>query len=149
MWEKIGNISAEKCGKVVLRNCAGDKFRTHETPSFFLSSFCGSRFPFSPLVFQALTKHRPGFGFGALCVLVMCMNMRFMAYKLQSALSQRGEHYKVNQLQHYSDRLGRMVTKYVLEKSETDETGKHISTRVLETYSMADVVKTLAKIYSG
>ena len=34
-------------------------------------------------------------------------------------------------------------------KAETDETGKHISTRVLETYSMADVVKTLAKIYSG
>ena len=47
------------------------------------------------------------------------------------------------------ERLGRMVTKYVLEKAETDETGKHISTRVLETYSMADVVKTLAKIYSG
>lgn len=65
------------------------------------------------------------------------------------ALNQRGEHYKVNQLQHYSERLGRMVTKYVLEKAETDETGKHISTRVLETYSMADVVKTLAKIYSG
>lgn len=146
MWEKIGNISAEKCGKVVLRNCAGDKFRTHETPSFFLSSFCGSRFPFSPLVFQALTKHRPGFGFGALCVLVMCMNMRFMAYKLQSALSQRGEHYKINQLQSYSVRHDRMVTKYVVEKIVP---GQPRGERVLETYSMADVVKTLAKIYSG
>ena len=146
MWEKIGNISAEKCGKVVLRNCAGDKFRTHETPSFFLSSFCGSRFPFSPLVFQALTKHRPGFGFGALCVSVMCMNMRFMAYKLQSALSQRGEHYKVNQLQSYSVRHDRMVTKYVVEKIVP---GELRGERVLETYSMADVVKTLAKIYSG
>lgn len=146
MWEKIGNISAEKCGKVVLRNCAGDKFRTHETPSFFLSSFCGSRFPFSPLVFQALTKHRPGFGFGALCVLVMCMNMRFMAYKLQSALSQRGEHYKINQLQSYSVRHDRMVTKYVVEKIVP---GEPRGERVLETYSMADVVKTLAKIYSG
>ena len=146
MWEKIGNISAEKCGKVVLRNCAGDKFRTHETPSFFLSSFCGSRFPFSPLVFQALTNHRPGFGFGALCVLVMCMNMRFMAYKLQSALSQRGEHYKINQLQSYSVRHDRMVTKYVVEKIVP---GEPRGERVLETYSMADVVKTLAKIYSG
>ena len=146
MWEKIGNISAEKCGKVVLRNCAGDKFRTHETPSFFLSSFCGSRFPFSPLVFQALTKHRPGFGFGALCVSVMCMNMRFMAYKLQSALSQRGEHYKVNQLQSYSVRHDRMVTKYVVEKIVP---GELRGERVLETYSMAEVVKTLAKIYSG
>ena len=146
MWEKIGNISAEKCGKVVLRNCAGDKFRTHETPSFFLSSFCGSRFPFSPLVFQALTKHRPGFGFGALCVLVMCMNMRFMAYKLQSALSQRGEHYKINQLQSYSVRHDRMVTKYVVEKIVP---GELRGERVLETYSMAEVVKTLAKIYSG
>ena len=146
MWEKIGKISAEKCGKVVLRNCAGDKFRTHETPSFFLSSFCGSRFPFSPLVFQALTKHRPGFGFGALCVLVMCLNMRFMAYKLQSALSQRGEHYKINQLQSYSVRHDRMVTKYVVEKIVP---GELRGERVLETYSMAEVVKTLAKIYSG
>nr|DAL29561.1 MAG TPA_asm: hypothetical protein [Caudoviricetes sp.] len=77
------------------------------------------------------------------------MNLKQLTYKLQAALNQRGEHYKVNQLQHYSERLGRMVTKYVLEKAETDETGKHISTRVLETYSMADVVKTLAKIYSG
>ena len=77
------------------------------------------------------------------------MNLKQLTYKLQAALNQRGEQYKVNQLQHYSERLGRMVTKYVLEKAETDETGKHISTRVLETYSMADVVKTLAKIYSG
>ena len=42
-----------------------------------------------------------------------------------------------------------LVDIIVIEKAETDETGKHISTRVLETYSMADVVKTLAKIYSG
>lgn len=147
MWEKIGNISAGKCGKVVLRNCAGDKFRTHETPLFLFSFFfCSSRFPFSPLVFQALTKHRPGFGFGASCVLVMCMNMRFMAYKLQSALSQRGEHYKINQLQSYSVRHDRMVTKYVVEKIVP---GEPRGERVLETYSMADVVKTLAKIYSG
>lgn len=96
-------------------------------------------------------KHRPGFGSGALCILVpgAVMNLKQLTYKLQAALNQRGEHYKVNQLQHYSERLGRMVTKYVLEKAETDETGNHISTRVLETYSMADVVKTLAKIYSG
>lgn len=147
MWEKIGNISAEKCGKVVLRNCAGDKFRAHETPLFLFSFFfCSSRFPFSPLVFQALTKHRPGFGFGALCVLVMCMNMRFMAYKLQSALSQRGEHYKINQLQSYSVRHDRMVTKYVVEKTGP---GEPRGERVLETYSMADVVKKLAEIYSG
>ena len=83
------------------------------------------------------------------------MNLKQLTYKLQAALNQRGEHYKVNQLQHYSERLGRMVTKYVLEKAETDETGKHImppqchSCHRQETYSMADVVKTLAKIYSG
>lgn len=77
------------------------------------------------------------------------MNLKQLTYKLQAALNQRGEHYKVNQLQHYSERLGRMVTKYVLEKVETGETGKPTSTRVMETYSMAEVVKTLAKIYSG
>ena len=42
------------------------------------------------------------------------MNLKQLTYKLQAALNQRGEHYKVNQLQHYSERLGRMVTKYVL-----------------------------------
>lgn len=76
----------------------------------------------------------------------MCMNMRFMAYKLQSALSQRGEYYKINQLQSYSVRHDRMVTKYVVEKTVP---GEPRGERVLETYSMAEVVKTLAKIYSG
>lgn len=74
------------------------------------------------------------------------MNMRFMAYKLQYALSQRGEHYKINQLQSYSMRHDRMVTKYVVEKIVPGETRGE---RVLETYSMADVVKKLAEIYSG
>ena len=74
----------------------------------------------------------------------MCMNMRFMAYKLQSALSQRGEHYKINKL--HSGRHDRMVTKYVVEKAVP---GEPRGERVLETYSMAEVVKTLAKIYSG
>lgn len=81
-----------------------------------------------------------------MCILVMCMNMRFMAYKLQSALSQRGEHYKINQLQSYSVRHDRMVTKYVVEKIVP---GEPRGERVLETYSMAEVVKTLVKIYSG
>ena len=74
------------------------------------------------------------------------MNMRFMAYKLQSALSQRGKYYKINQLQSYSVRHDRMVTKYVVEKTVP---GEPRGERVLETYSMAEVVKTLAKIYSG
>lgn len=95
---------------------------------------------------EAPTRH---FGYRRFAHFGAVMNLKQLTYKLQAALNQRGEHYKVNQLQHYSERLGRMVTKYVLEKAETDETGKHISTRVLETYSMADVVKTLAKIYSG
>ena len=134
---------------------------TNPTPSIvkYLSSFLPVRCTVFSLIsvnsgfLMSLNKakHRPGFGSGALCILVpgAVMNLKQLTYKLQAALNQRGEHYKVNQLQHYSERLGRMVTKYVLEKAETDEIGKHISTRVLETYSMADVVKTLAKIYSG
>lgn len=93
-------------------------------------------------------KHRPGFGSGALCILVpgAVMNLKQLTYKLQSALSQRGEHYKINQLQSYSVRHDRMVTKYVVEKTVP---GEPRGERVLETYSMAEVVKTLAKIYSG
>ncbi|MFR6425691.1 MAG: hypothetical protein ACLUNO_09170 [Oscillospiraceae bacterium] len=30
------------------------------------------------------------------------MDLKQLTYKLQAALNQRGEHYKVNQLQHYS-----------------------------------------------
>lgn len=51
------------------------------------------------------------------------MNLKQLTYKLQAALNQRGEHYKVNQLQHYSERLGRMVTKYVLEKAKPMKPG--------------------------
>ena len=107
-----------------------------------------SSFLLSPLI---LSSHEAPARFRVRCFVHSgaVMNLKQLTYKLQAALNQRGEHYKVNQLQHYSERLGRMVTKYVLEKAETDETGKHISTHVLETYSMADVVKTLAKIYSG
>lgn len=74
------------------------------------------------------------------------MNLKQLTYKLQAALNQRGEHYKINQLQSYSVRHDRMVTKYVVEKIVP---GELRGERVLETYSMAEVVKTLAKIYSG
>lgn len=104
-----------------------------------------SSFLLFPLI---LSSHKAPARFRVRCFvhLVMCMNMRFMAYKLQSALSQRGEHYKINQLQSYSVRHDRMVTKYVVEKAAP---GAPRGERVLETYSMAEVVKTLAKIYSG
>lgn len=117
----------------------GGRFRNHEIPLFFSPFSFGLSSYKAPARFRVRCFVHPG----------TVMNLKQLTYKLQVALNQRGEHYKVNQLQHYSERLGRMVTKYVLEKAETDETGKHISTRVLETYSMADVVKTLAKIYSG
>lgn len=121
---------------MILRNRAGAGSAIMK----YLSSFL-----LSPLI---LSSHEAPARFRVRCFvhLVMCMNMRFMAYKLQSALSQRGEHYKINQLQSYSVRHDRMVTKYVVEKAVP---GQPRGERVLETYSMADVVKTLAKIYSG
>ncbi len=146
MWEKIGNISAEKCGKVVLRNCAGANSARMKHLPFFSLLFAVRVSPFLLWFFRLSRSTGPVSGSGALCVLVMCMNMRFMAYKLQSALSQRGEHYKINQLQSYSVRHERMVTKYVIEKIVP---GEPRGERVLETYSMADVVKKLAEIYSG
>ena len=74
------------------------------------------------------------------------MNLKQLTYKLQAALNQRGEHYKVNQLQHYSERLGRMVTKYVLEKAETD--GVPVGTAVKRSVPFCDTEPYALKKYS-
>lgn len=64
---------------------------------------------------------------------------------MQTALCLRGRRIKINQFQHYSEELGRMVTKYVLVEERIG--AKNVT--ILETYQMADVVKTLAALYGG
>ena len=77
------------------------------------------------------------------------MSIRKLAHKLQTALCQKGRFIKINQFQSYSERAGRMVTKYVLTEKRLDERGRKKDFVILETYQMADVVKKLAAMYEG
>lgn len=78
------------------------------------------------------------------------MNLRRTANKLQTALCMKGRYIKINQYQSYSPKAERMVTKFVLTEKRTIEScgiKKEKNVTILETYSMADVVKRLARIY--
>ena len=77
------------------------------------------------------------------------MNLRRLANKLQTALCQKGRHIRINQYQSYSERAERMVTKFVLTEKRMTDTGAMKNVTILETYQMADVVKTLAELYGG
>lgn len=77
------------------------------------------------------------------------MNIKKMAYKLQLALCQKGKIIKINQHQNYSQKMGGMVTKYVLQEIITTSKGKRKSVTIFGSYQMADVVKFLAELYGG
>lgn len=77
------------------------------------------------------------------------MNLKILAYKLQTALCQKGRYIRINHFQSYSEKAKRMVTKYVLTEKRTLETGERKNVTILETYQMADIVKTLAELYGG
>lgn len=74
------------------------------------------------------------------------MNVKRLAYKLQTALAQKGRFIKINQYQNYSPKAERMVTKYVLVEKKSDSKGKQKDFVIMETYQMAEVVKKLAKL---
>lgn len=76
------------------------------------------------------------------------VNLRQTMYKLQTALCQKGVYIKINQKQHFSEKAGRMVTKYVLQEKQTHN-GKMKNVTLLETYQQAEVVKALAEMYGG
>lgn len=73
-------------------------------------------------------------------------SLRALAYKLQTALMRKGIKIKINQMQAYSEKMDRMVTKYVVCEYRHDEKPKNVT--LLETYQIADVVKLLASRYS-
>ena len=76
-------------------------------------------------------------------------SLRQLSHKLQTALCRKGRHIKINQFQSYSEKAGRMVTKFVLQETKPNEAGKVKTVTFLETYQLADVVKKLAAIYGG
>lgn len=73
-------------------------------------------------------------------------SLRALAYKLQTVLMHKGIKIKINQMQAYSEKRDRMVTKYVVYEYRPDEKPKNVT--LLETYQIADVVKLLASRYS-
>ena len=73
-------------------------------------------------------------------------SLRALAHKLQTALLYNGTKIKINQMQAYSEKRDRMVTKYVVYEYRPDEKPKNVT--LLETYQIADVVKLLASRYS-
>lgn len=74
------------------------------------------------------------------------MNIKRLAYKLQTALTQKGRFIKINQYQNYSTKAERMVTKYVLVEKKQDSRGKIKDFVIMGTYQMDDVVKVLAEL---
>ena len=73
-------------------------------------------------------------------------SLRALVKKLQTALLHKGVKIKINQMQTYSAKNDRMVTKYVVYEYRPDEKPKNVT--LLETYQIADVVKLLVGLYS-
>lgn len=77
---------------------------------------------------------------------MMRVNIKRLAYKLQTALTQKGRFIKINQYQNYSPKAERMVTKYVVVEKKPNKYGKLKDFVILETYQMAEVTKMLAEL---
>lgn len=72
-------------------------------------------------------------------------NYRNLALKLQSALCMAGEHVTMEEKRFYSIRYNRMLTKYIV-KRQLPGRPKEI---LVESYSVIEVVKTMAEIYAA
>ena len=61
----------------------------------------------------------------------------------------QGRKIKINQIQAYSQKVGKMITKYIVIESRELEDGRTKNETLLETYSMVDIAKLLALLYRG
>lgn len=66
-------------------------------------------------------------------------NLRPLLYKLQAAHSAKGRRIFVNQFQNYSEKAGRMVTKYVLSEKRNGRLEK-----LFETWQLREAIQYLA-----
>ena len=74
-------------------------------------------------------------------------SMKRLMYKLQTALCVKGVKVKINQLQSWSDKSERMVTKYVISREVFDrKTQKARYVAVCESYQAAEAVQALARL---
>ena len=69
------------------------------------------------------------------------MNLRQVLFKLQLAVNQQKDRrVKINQIQTWSEKHGRMVTKYMIMENNAV---------LLETYKTEEAVKALADMLGG
>ena len=71
-------------------------------------------------------------------------NYKSLMRKLQTALAQRGECVSVTSLSVWSEKAGRMLTKWVLSRKAD---GKYHA--IYETWQAPDMVKHMVSIYNG
>lgn len=72
-------------------------------------------------------------------------DLRRLARRLMQAISiQQGRRLSLATYQVYSQRAGRMCTKYQLSEQRPDSTGRTRYQTILSTWQLPDVVKTLA-----
>lgn len=72
-------------------------------------------------------------------------NLHKLIRKIQAALLMKGRIININQFQSYSEKSGRMVTKFVL--TEKNKGGKNIP--LFESFCLPDVVKFLSGLLHG
>ena len=70
---------------------------------------------------------------------IFVANLRPLLYKLQAAHSAKGRRIFVNQFQNYSEKAGRMVTKYVLSEKRNGRLEK-----LFETWQLHEAIQYLA-----
>ena len=68
------------------------------------------------------------------------VNARRLMYKLQTALCSNGVRVRIDQRQHWSDKAGRMLTRYEARKED--------GALLCKSYRAVDVVQALAAILS-
>lgn len=77
------------------------------------------------------------------------MNLRVATVKLQKALLMQGRKIKINQIQSYSEKANKMITKYIVIETKGVAKGRRKNVTLLETYSLVEVVKLMANMYRG
>lgn len=79
----------------------------------------------------------------------MANNYRALVKKLQTALYlQKQRRITITNYSMWSDKAGRMVTKYVLSENTPDDAGNHYKT-LFSAWALPDVVKFLADQLQG
>lgn len=67
------------------------------------------------------------------------MNLKQLMFKLQKALIHKGQNIQINQMQYYSETLGRNCSKYVIKENNETIFSSHKTIAVIEF--LAEILK--------